>query len=230
MIESMELEALLKLYPILQELPPRLQHSFYDSGYTVHLKTGEALFDSFHPIRFFFFLISGSIRVIYLGQEREILLYRVQPGETCILSICHLLAGIPYQARASTEQPVTGLAIPKSLFTRFVEDSPLFSLYLFRSFSERVLDLLDLLEAVSFSRLDQRLAGLLLSKGIIIHSTHSQLADELGSVREVISRILKEFEHKGLVKLERGKIKILNRPALEKISIYFSDANDSPTI
>jgi CRP/FNR family transcriptional regulator len=221
----MELDELLKFYPILQDLPPRLQHSFYDSGYTVHLKGGETIFDAIRPMRFFFFLTSGSIRVIYQGQEREILLYRVQPGETCLLSICHLLAGKSYQVRASTEQPVTGFAIPENLFTLFVEGSPLFCSYLFRSFSERLVDLLALLEAVSFSRLDQRLAGLLLTKGVTVHTTHSQLADELGSVREVISRILKEFERKGLVKLERGKIKILNQPALVKIATYFNDSN-----
>jgi CRP/FNR family transcriptional regulator len=221
----MELARLLKLYPILQELPPRLQHSFYDSGYAVRMKPGEVVFDAGRPIQFFFFLTSGSIRVIRLGQDREIVLYRVLPGETCILSVCHLLAGLPYQARASTEQPVTGIAVPEALFTQFVEGSPLFCSYLFRSFSGRLQDLLTLLEAVSFSRLDQRLAGLLLSKGATIQVTHSQLADELGSVREVISRILKEFERKGLVKLERGKVRITNRPALEKIATYFDDSS-----
>ena len=225
MIEEMELDELLKLYPILHELPPRQQHSLYDSGYVVRLKAGEAIFDAVRPIRFFFFLTSGSIRVIYLGQEREILLYRVQPGETCLLSICHLLTGMQFQVRASTEQPVTGFAIPEALFTQFVEGSPLFCLYLFRSFSERLVELLTLLEAVSFSRLDRRLADLLLSKGVTVHSTHSQLADELGSVREVVSRILKEFERKGLVEMERGKIKIMDQPALEKIATYFGDSN-----
>lgn len=220
MIEDMELARLVKLYPILQELPPRLQHSLYDSGYTVHLKAGETVFDAYRPLMSFIFLTSGSIRVIRLGQEREILLYRVQPGETCILSVCHILSGMQYQARAFTELPVTGVAIPQALFTQFVEGFPLFCSYLFRSFSERLVDLLALLEAVSFNRLDQRLAWLLLSKGITIQATHSQLADELGSVREVVSRILKEFENKGLVKLERGKVRILNRSALEKITFY----------
>jgi CRP/FNR family transcriptional regulator len=218
LIEDGELARLVKLYPILQELPPRLQHSLYDSGYTVHLKAGETIFDAYHPIHFFYFLTSGSIRVIRLGQEREILLYRVQPGETCILSVFHILADMPYQAKAFAESLVTGIAIPEGLFIQIVEGYPLFCSYLFRSFSGRLADLLALLEAVSFNRLDQRLAWLLLSEGTTIHATHSQLADELGSVREVISRILKEFENKGFVKLERGKVKILNRPALEKIA------------
>jgi len=220
--DSEQLARLLKLYPILQELPPSLQHSFYDSGYPVRLNAGEAVFDAIRPIQSFFFLTSGSIRVIYLGQEREILLYRVQPGETCILSVYRLLTGIRYLARGFAEGPTTIVAIPEALFIQFVAGSPLFCLYLLRSFSERLMDLLELLEAVSFSRLDQRLAGLLLSKGVAIQTTHSQLANELGSVREVISRILKDFERQGLVKLERGKVRILNQAALEKISTLLS--------
>jgi len=220
-----QLARLLKLYPILQELPPGLQHSFYDSGYTIHLKEGNAIFDAIRSIRFFFFLTSGSIRVIYLGQEREISLYRVQPGETCILSVYRLLTGMRYQVRAFAEGPATVIAIPEAVFIQLVAGSPLFCLYLLRSFSERLVELLALLEAVSFSRLDQRLAGLLLSKGVAIQTTHSQLANELGSVREVISRILKDFERQGLVKLERGKVRILNQAALEKISTYFGDSS-----
>lgn len=223
MIEEVELTRVLNLYPVLHELPATLQHSFYNSSYAVRLPAGEVIFDAGRSMPFFFFLTSGSVRVSRLGSEREILLYRVQPGEICILSVCHLLAGMQFQAIASTEQPVTGVMVPRELFARFVESSPLFCSYLFRSFSVRLAVLLALLEAVSFSPLDKRLAELLLSRGMTIQATHSQLADELGSVREVISRILKEFERKGLVKLERNNIKIINAPALEKFAMSFDD-------
>jgi CRP/FNR family transcriptional regulator len=131
---------------------------------------------------------------------------------------------MPYEARAITEQPVAGVAIPSVVFSQFFVGSPHFFAYLFRSFSESLVDLLSLVEAVSFNRLDQRLARLLLSKERTILATHSQLADELGSVREVISRILKDFERKGLVKLERGKVRVLDRPALETIAACFDDS------
>jgi CRP/FNR family transcriptional regulator len=218
MIEGTNLARLVEAYPILHEIPPRLQRALSDSSYPIRLKAGEVLFDGARPPQHFVFLIAGSVRVMYLGQEREMLLYRVQPGETCILSICHLLVGMPYSARAITEQAFVGVAIPEKFFTELSGASPIFSAYLFRAFSERLVELLALLEAVSFGRLDQRLAALLLSNEITIQATHAQLAHELGSVREVISRILKEFERRGLVQLERGQVRILNRPALERIA------------
>ena len=224
MIENLELARLLKLYPILHELPPRLKHSFYASCYSVHLKTNEVIYDANRPIPFFYFLISGSIRMTYMGLDREILLYHVRPGEICVLSAGQLLVGLQDQVKAASEGSATVVAVPETLLIQFVEASPIFSQYLLDCYSRRLADLLALLGAVSFSRLDQRLAGLLLSKGIVIQATHSQLADELGTVREVISRILKEFENKGLVKLERGKVRILDQPALEKLATYFSNS------
>jgi CRP/FNR family transcriptional regulator len=224
LIEEAELSRVLNLYPVLHDLPAALQHSFYNSSYAVHLPVGEVIFDAGRYIPFFFFLTSGSVRVSRLGSEREILLYRLQPGEICILSVCCLLTDMQYQAIASTEQPMTSIIVPRALFAQFVESSPLFCSYLFHSFSAHLAVLVELLEAVSFSHLDKRLAGLLLSSGGTIQATHSQLADDLGSVREVISRILKEFERKGLVKLERNKISIINAPSLKKIAMGFDDS------
>jgi CRP/FNR family transcriptional regulator len=223
LLKATELQRVLTLYPILHELPAHLQQSFYGCASGVQLRSGEILFDSARPIPFFLFLTSGSIRVVRVGKERQLLLYRVQPGEVCGLSVCHILAGTPYQAVAFTEQAVDGVAIPLALFTRLVESFPPFFLHLFRSFSERVVELLALLEAVSFNQLDNRLAQLLLSRGATVEATHSQLADDLGTVREVISRLLREFERQGLVQLERTKIQIVDRPALAKVAQYLDD-------
>jgi CRP/FNR family transcriptional regulator len=132
--------------------------------------------------------------------------------------------GMPYPARAITERALIGVALPSEFFAQLFGASPIFSAYLFRALSERLVDLLALLEAVSFNRLNQRLAALLLSNEITVQATHAQLAYELGSVREVISRILKEFERSGLVQLERGQVRILNRPALERIAADFGDS------
>jgi CRP/FNR family transcriptional regulator len=225
LIENLELARLLELYPIFHELPPGLKHSFRASCYTVHLNADDLVFDANRPIHFFFFLTSGSIRVVYMGLDREILLYRVQPGEICILSVGQILSCLPFQVIAYSEQQATIVAIPDKLLTQLVEASPLFSLYLFDCYSRRLSDLLALVEAVSFGRLDQRLAGLLLSKGILVQTTHVQLANELGTVREVISRLLKEFENKGLVKLKRGTVSILDQQELEKIATYSNNSN-----
>jgi CRP/FNR family transcriptional regulator len=129
-----------------------------------------------------------------------------------------MLVDLPYQAKSVTSESAAGLALPRAQFVQLVEGSPLFATFLFRSFSTRFAGLLALLDAVSFNRLDERLASLLLLKGDWIRATHSQIADELGTVREVISRILKDFERHGWVKLERGVIQLTNRLALEQLS------------
>lgn len=88
------------------------------------------------------------------------------------------------------ESDITGVALPQPLFCKMWEQAPYFSYFIFHAFADRLTELFELLEANTFMRLDERLAGLLISRGTLIKTTHSQLADELGSVREVISRIL----------------------------------------
>jgi CRP/FNR family transcriptional regulator len=184
---------------------------------------GEVLFDIGRPGQSFLMLTTGSIRVTRPSNEREILLYRVRPGECCILTISGILGGIQYPARAIAENNISGVALPTALFKQMVEQSPLFSAFIFYSLAARLSELLELVEAVTFMSLEKRLAGLLLTKDPVIQATHSQLADELGSVREVISRILKDFEGKGMVQLERGQVRILDKEALDKIAGPFGD-------
>jgi CRP/FNR family transcriptional regulator len=213
-----EIEKLIKFYPILGELPSGPQYAFVESSYPVKANTGRILFDVDAKIKSFIMLTQGSIRVIRPGIERDLLLYRVQPGSCCVISICHLLGDTRYQARAQVESDITGVALPQLLFRQMVEQSPYFSYFIFHAFADRLTELFELLEANVFMRLDERLAGLLVSKGTLIKTTHSELADELGSVREVISRILKDFEIKGLVKLDRNLIQVLDEKALIKIA------------
>lgn len=213
-----EIEKLTRFYPVLGELPSGLQYAFVESSYPVQASTGRILFDVDVTIRSFIMLTQGSIRVIRPGIERELLLYRVQPGGCCVISICHLLGDTRYRARAQVESDITGVALPQPLFRQMMEQSPYFSYFIFHAFADRLTGLFELLEANTFMRLDERLAGLLVSRGTLIKTTHSQLADELGSVREVISRILKNFEIMGLVKLDRNQVQILNQEALKKIA------------
>ena len=202
-----EIEKLSLFYPVLGMLPSSLQRALLDSSYPVQTAAGKVLFDVDETIQSFILLTQGSIRVIWPEGDRELLLYRVQPGGGCVISICHLLGDTRYCARAEVESAIRGVALPQPLFREMVEQSPSFSYFILHAFSDRFTQLLELVERVTSMRLDQRLAGLLVSRGTLIHATHFQLADELGSVREVISRILKDFEAKGLIKLERGQIR-----------------------
>jgi CRP/FNR family transcriptional regulator, anaerobic regulatory protein len=108
------------------------------------------------------------------------------------------------------------VSIARPVFLQLVEQSPEFRTYIFRFFGERVTRLMELIEAVAFRRLDQRLAALLLMRGPAIAATHQNLADELGSVREVVSRILGDFQAHNIVRLDRGQIVVLDREALQK--------------
>jgi CRP/FNR family transcriptional regulator len=212
-----EIERLTKFYPVLQQLPASMQHAFLERSYPVHAATDAILFDVDTVIQSFLLLTEGSVRVIWPGHERELLLYRLAPGSCCVISICHLLDNTRYRARAVVESAMRGVALPQSLFLSMVEQSPAFGFFILNVFSDRYTQVLELLERVTSMRLDGRLARLLVYRGPVIRTTHLELADELGTVREVVSRILKDFEARGLIKLERGQIEVLDQGLLQQI-------------
>ena len=108
--------------------------------------------------------------------------------------------------------------LPSSLFLALFATQEVFRSYVFHIFSERLTDLMELVSAVAFQKLDQRLANTLLRKSGSIHITHQALADELGSVREIVSRLLKNFAEQGWVKLGREQIDIIDKAALKKLT------------
>lgn len=164
-------------------------------------------------------LLSGSVRVSKTGANgRELQLYRVPPGESCIITSSCLLGNAAYPARGTAESDTTAVTLSKILFEQLTEQHPPFRAYIFSLLGERLADLMQLVEEVAFHKLDQRLATLLLIKGEIINTTHQNLADELGSVREIVSRLLKTFQDRGLVTLQREQIRITNTPALRSVS------------
>jgi len=176
-------------------------------------------FDEASPCQSYLMVISGAVRVVKpVSNGRELLLYRVQPGESCILTVSCLLGDCSYQARGIIETDLVCVVVPRSVFLQMVEQSPEFRTYIFRFFGERVTHLMELIEAVAFRKLDRRLAQFLLKNGPLIEVTHQSLAAELGSVREVVSRILEDFRAQGIVQLDRGQIHVLDEKALEKLA------------
>jgi CRP/FNR family transcriptional regulator len=167
-------------------------------------------------------VINGSVKVFSRAENgREILLYRVQAGESCTLTTSCLLANNKYPAEGITETEVKALAIPLAAFNQGLQHSSDFRQFVFDGYGKRISDIIKLVEEISFGRLDIRLAKKLLLHVVgdmTIHSTHQNLATELGSAREVISRQLKDFENKGWIELQRGSIIIKNSQALEDLS------------
>jgi CRP/FNR family transcriptional regulator len=210
---------LVELYPAFQTMPAELLDETVSHAVVRTVPAGTVMFDEKNPCQAFPMLLSGSIRVTKTGASgRELQLYRVVPGESCILSSSCLLGGSPYPARGIAESEVTVVALTGPIFNRLVAAHEPFRNYVFSLFSERIADLLQLVDAVAFQKLDQRLAALLLGKGKVIHTTHQALADELGSVREIVSRLLKSFAEQGLVALGREQIEIVDPARLRRVA------------
>lgn len=209
---------LLDLYPVLAELPAAARQGLFQAGQVMQVPTGALLFDERQACQGFPLVAAGSIRVSKVSsQGRELPLYRVGPGETCIITSSCLLGRADYNARGTVETDVTLVFLPAPAFQALLAEA-LFRDFIFHLFSERIADLMQVVEEVAFHKLDQRLASLLLGKGRMLYATHQQLADELGSVREIISRLLKGFAAQGLVALGREQIEILDPAGLRGLA------------
>ncbi len=171
------------------------------------------------PCNAYVMRLEGKSRVYKLSTNgREILLYRVAAGETCVLTTTCLLGRSDYPASTIVEEPIRDVIVPSHIFHQLMVDSAVFRRFVMENYGALISDLIVLLDEVAFHSLDARLAKLLLDEASIkISRTHQQLADELGSAREVVSRQLKRFENESWVSLGRGYVEILNKEALQKI-------------
>lgn len=212
-------QKVLRLYPALGSMTAAALDRVLDEAMVRTVPAGTVMFDESNPCQAFPMLVEGTISVSKRAANgRELQLYRVVPGESCLLTSSCLLGNVPYSARGTAESEATVVALPPDLFNRLVAEHEPFRTYIFSLFAERISDLMQLVEAVAFHRLDQRLAALLLGKGRTIQTTHQQLAEELGSVREIVSRLLKSFAEQGLVALSRERIEVLNPQELRRIA------------
>ncbi len=207
-------------YPVFQALPKARLQALLRPEAIMQLPAGTQLFAEQQPCQGFPLLLDGSIKVVKQASSgRELLLYRVSPGGSCIISSSCLLGHSNYNARGIAETPLILLALPTSEFTRLLVELPAFRDFVFHLFAERIAELMQLVEEVAFARLDQRLAKLLLTRrDDNLNITHQQLADELGSVREIVSRLLKGFAAQGMVSLGREQVQIIDRPGLQKLA------------
>lgn len=211
-------QRLFELYPALAEVDPETRASALGQAQILTVPAGALLFDERQHCQGFPFVLSGAVRVVKAAANgRELPLYRVLPGETCIITSSCLLGHADYNARGVAEGATELVFLPRPQFDILLAQPP-FRDFVFRLFAERIVELMQLVEEVAFRKLDQRLATLLLGKGHVLHITHQQLADELGSVREIVTRLLKGFAEQGLVALSREQIEILDPAGLRRIS------------
>lgn len=217
MISPETQDRVLQCYPLLGELPPAELATLFANASYMKVPSGALMFDENQPCMGFPMLISGSARVIKSSPSgRDLHLYQVLPGETCILTSSCLLANAPYQARGVVQEEIELVVLPPGSFKQLFGQLEQFRNQVFNRFSERLTELMNLVTAVAFQKLDQRLAAFLVARPSPVALTHQAIADELGSFRELVSRLLKDFEHKGWVRLERGAVHVLDAAALKK--------------
>jgi len=205
-------------YPVITALAPAARERLLRAARWIEVPAGAVVFDERQACEGFPFVVDGSIRVGKCAPSgRELPLYRVGAGETCVISSSCLLGREDYNARGVAETDTVLMLLPRPVFEALLAE-PAFRDFVFRLFADRIADLMQLIEEVAFRKLDQRLAALLLGKGRVLHVTHQQLADELGSVREIVSRLLKGFSDQGLVRLAREQIEIVDAAGLRRLA------------
>lgn len=201
---------LLAGYPSLADLPAALRQEVVDPLNVLRLPAGSVLFREQDACGGFPMVLSGRVRISrILADGRELVLYDLGPGESCVLSTRCLLGNARYNAHGACETDVELALLPRGLFDRLVAEHAPFRSAVFNLFGERLVRLVELAEAVGFQRVEQRLAAALLGAGRELRTSHERLAQRLGASRETVSRALKVFEGYGWVRLGRGAIEIV---------------------
>ena len=212
----------LTLFPELQELASISGREVMEAMRPVTIRVGTPLFHDGEACENYLLILSGSARVQKLSENGQIItLYHLEGGQTCELTASCLMSGRRYPAEALAETDVRAILLPKIYFQEALNKSPQFRNYVFSEIDKGVQDLVSLVEEVSFGHMDRRLARCLLQAARShdrIQITHHTLAEELGTAREVVSRILKDFERRGWVRLHRGCIDIADQKSLHDLA------------
>ncbi|MBS0124405.1 Crp/Fnr family transcriptional regulator [Aestuariicoccus sp. KMU-90] len=182
---------------------------------------GTALFHPGEAAMGFVVVLSGRIEVFLTGPTgRDILLYAVEPGQSCVQSTLSLLGSEDYSGEAITRTECRLVLIPREMFLRLMDGDAAFRAFVFRAFAARMQSMMHLLERVAFTRVEARLAQCLLERADAgrVEATHAELAVMIGSAREVISRRLDALARRGLVRLERGAVLLCDETTLRSLA------------
>ncbi|PIQ30928.1 MAG: Crp/Fnr family transcriptional regulator [Zetaproteobacteria bacterium CG_4_9_14_3_um_filter_49_83] len=213
----------IELFPLLASIKDEALCRDLSNIKVMTFSRGDFLFREGDDCRGYVLVISGSICVHKIDSEgREILLYRVEGGQNCMLTTTCLMGHQPYPAEAVVEKDVQLVLLPPALFERLLITSDAFRVQAMASIGQRICDMMLLIGNVAFGRINARVADILLRRDEdetgTVNCTHQVLASELGTAREVVSRMLKNFESDGMVALSRGEIRILNRKQLHLLA------------
>lgn len=222
MISQEHYNRIIRAIPILQHADQQLAREFQQIATFARIPAGRDIFIEGDRVDEIALLISGVVRVYKIGETgREITLYRFGLGESCILTANAILNQKKFPAIASVEKEAEAIMIPAQIFREWVRRYDLWRDFVFELLSQRLSSVIMIVDEIAFRRMDVRIASLLLKRSQIqnpIHITHQEIASELGSSREVISRLLEDFSEQGIIRAGRGKIEILDTNALKSYS------------
>lgn len=223
MLNEEQFSRLVAIFPMLKDADAEIARDFQREAYYAQIPAGREIFFPGDEVDAIALLVSGSVRVYKVGDTgREITLYRFIAGESCILTANAILNNQSFSAIASVEEDAEAIMIPAQSFKNWVNKYEIWREFLYNLLAQRLSSVLEIVDEVTFGRMDARIAMFLLERVNEQNSltiTHQEIADELGSSREVISRILGNLADKQLIQLGRGSIEILDSESLRKLSL-----------
>ena len=218
MLDKNHFERISQALPFLQTAAPQLQRDFIDYAYYAKIPAGRQIFAEGDQGDGIALLMSGVVRVYKLGQTgREITLYRFGEGESCVITANAILHQQDFPAIAAVEQDAEAVMIPAEVFSDWVRRYDEWRDFVFNLVSARLANVMAIVDEVAFQRMDRRVASFLLERSQLrnpIHITHQEIANEIGSSREVISRLLEDFAQREYVSLSRGEVEVLDSEGL----------------
>lgn len=209
-------------FPGLSRLDAPIKQLLTNRSTVVSMPSGTTIFGPGNSPENMLFLLDGTVRVQQVSDTgHEIVLYRIQAGQSCVLTTACLLAFDDYSAEGVAETAVQAAAVPRDVFDDLVAQSKSFRDFVFAAFSKRITDLFLMIDEIAFQKMDVRLADKLVElsgEGNDIATTHQKLSVELGTAREVVSRQMQEFHRRGWIEQSRGNVTLLDKSALKDLS------------
>lgn len=215
--------SLASAYPLLADLSPSLRDAVAGQAVLHEIRDGTPLFGDGQRCGGLPLVVQGAVKVFRRSETgREIVLYRVGRGQTCILSSSCLLGDEVYRAEGVAEGALRLALLPPTLFERLLAESPAARGFLFAVLSSRLADLMERVERLAFHRLDRRIAEFLVERADAgfrsVAMTHQAIADEIGSVREMVTRTLGQLAEQGLVELSRAGVRLVDLDGLRALA------------
>lgn len=222
MLTIEEFKRIKQTLPFLDQSDEQLVRSFQGEAYLAKLPANKDIYLQGDIVDNIALLLSGSVRVFKIGDTgREITLYRFGLGESCVLTANAILNHSTFPAIATVEEDAEVVLIPSNVFLSWVKKYDLWREFVFQLLSDRLSAIIEVVDKVVFNRMDQRIASWMtknLQGPTVIQVTHQRIADDLGSSREVVTRLLEDFSKKGWLITHRGSIEIINPGALENLA------------